>query len=106
MTDITRLPQVGLLIHSHRGVVEVEVYADPQDAQTAYHRWWAEQSIDPGDIDDVKGHEGQAYWIRRWRGKSGTRAHIRDCRGSGIQKAKSGRRLDKNGRTRISYRCI
>ena len=48
------MPQVGLLIYSHRDIVEVEVYADSQDAQAAYHRWWAEQGIDPDDIEDVK----------------------------------------------------
>ena len=66
MTDITRTPQVGLLIYSHRGVVEVKVYADPQDAQTAYHRWWAEQGIIPDDIDAVKSdrHDGESLdWM-------------------------------------------
>jgi hypothetical protein len=66
MTDITHPPQVGLLIYSHRGVVEVEVYADPQDAQTAYHRWWAEQGIAPDDIEDAKPdrHDGESLdWM-------------------------------------------
>lgn len=62
MTDIIHPPQVGLLIYSHRGVVEVEVYADPQDAQTAYHRWWAEQGIAPDDIEDARSnrHDGES----------------------------------------------
>lgn len=62
MTDITHPPQVGLLIYSLRGVIEVEVYADPQDAQTAYHRWWAEQGIAPDDIEDIKSdrHDGES----------------------------------------------
>jgi hypothetical protein len=63
MTNTTHPPhQVGLLIYSHRGVVEVEVYADPQDAQAAYHRWWAEQGIAPDDIDSIKSdrHDGES----------------------------------------------
>ena len=66
MTHITHPPQVGLLIYSHRGVVEVEVYADPQDAQAAYHRWWAEQGIDPDAIEDAKSnrHDGESLdWV-------------------------------------------
>jgi hypothetical protein len=62
MTDNTYPTQVGLLIYSHRGIVEVEVYADPQGAQTAYHRWWTEQGIGPDNIDDVKSdrHDGES----------------------------------------------
>lgn len=62
MTDITHPPQVGLLIYSLRGVVEVEVYADPQDAKVAYHRWWAEQGIAPDDIEDARSnrHDGES----------------------------------------------
>jgi len=66
MTHITHPPQVGLLIYSHRGVVEVEVYADPQDARATYHRWWAEQGIDPDDIEDAKSnrHDGESLdWM-------------------------------------------
>ena len=77
MTDITHPPQVGLLIYSHRGVVEVEVYADPQDAQAAYHRWWAEQGIVPGDIDDARSnrHDGESLDWAIAPVKNGTKQH-------------------------------
>ena len=77
MTDITHPPQVGLLIYSHRGAVEVEVYANPQDAQTAYHRWWTEQGIRPEDIDDAKldRHDGESLDWRVAPVKNGAEQH-------------------------------
>ena len=84
MTDITRTPQVGLLIYSHRGVVEVKVYADPQDAQTAYHRWWAEQGIIPDDIDAVKSdrHDGESLDWTVALVKNGSEQHTTNDQGS------------------------
>lgn len=67
--------EVGLLIYSTGGIIgEVEVYANPQDAKTAYFQWWSdeglvwwdEEGVDPNSVieAEIASRDGE---IAEWR---------------------------------------